>query len=403
VEDTGGPLVIRDTRIEGNQAAGSGGGIYFYDPDGDVTLERVTLTGNTAANRGGGVYLYYAYGGTVTIRNTTISGNSAAQGGGIYLYRSDAPVVIESSTISGNSASDHGGGISLYAPTAALDIRHSTVAGNSAAVAGGGLFIARYSATLDQTIVADNTAPSGADLGGDGAFEVRFSLIENTGGAPRIDLGGNVLGQDPQLGPLAGNGGPTETHLPAATSPAVDAGDPAFAPPPATDQRGLPRLAGARIDMGAVERTPAAGGTLRFSLSAFTVNENGAAATITVTRTGGSAGDVSVDFQTSDGTASQPADYLPAAGTLFWTSGDTAPKSFQVTIADDLLIEGNETVNLVLSNPQGGAELGSPLTAVLTIVEDDRAIAIIPTLGDAGKLLMAALVALAALLALRRR
>ena len=109
------------------------------------------------------------------------------------------------------------------------------------------------------------------------------------------------------------------------------------------------------------------------------------------------------DTGTSDGTASQPADYLPAAGTLFWTSGDTAPKSFQVTIVDDLLIEGNETVNLALSNPQGGAELGSPLTAVLTIVEDDRAIAVIPTLGDAGKLLMAALVALAALLALRRR
>jgi hypothetical protein len=45
-------------------------------------------------------------------------------------------------------------------------------------------------------------------------------------------------------------------HLPSPASPAIDAGDPAFVAPPSTDQRGLPRVSGARIDIGAAERQP---------------------------------------------------------------------------------------------------------------------------------------------------
>jgi hypothetical protein len=55
---------------------------------------------------------------------------------------------------------------------------------------------------------------------------------------------------------LAYNGGPTLTMAPATSSPVINAGNPAFAAPPATDQRGLPRVANGRVDMGAVEFTP---------------------------------------------------------------------------------------------------------------------------------------------------
>ena len=65
---------------------------------------------------------------------------------------------------------------------------------------------------------------------------------------------------NPQLGPLQNNGGPTLTHALLPNSPAINTGNPTFAPPPATDQRGVgfPRVQQARIDIGAFESTFAA-------------------------------------------------------------------------------------------------------------------------------------------------
>lgn len=404
VGSTGGPLLIQNTLISGNLAGNRGGGVYFSDPDDAVTLDQSTISGNTAGNQGGGLYLYSTDGGPFTIQSSTISGNSAVDGAGAFFYAPDDPVLIENTTVSGNTATGTGGGLHFYDAslyTGEIALRHSTIAGNEAAT-GGGVYVGNGSVTVDQTIVGDNTAGTDPDLanGVESTYEVRFSLIEAPGTANLNDNGGNILNQDPQLGPLADNGGPTRTHLPAGTSPAVNAGDPAFTPPPSTDQRGFPRVLSGRIDIGAVEL---GAGTLQFSLSGYTVNENGVTATIAVTRQGGSVGAVSVSYQTSNGTATQPADYQTAAGTLSWTDGDTAPKSFQVTIVDDVAVEGNETVNLTLSNPQG-ATLGSPSTAVLTILDNDVAAAeSIPTLGDAGKLLFAGLCGAAALLLLRRR
>jgi len=112
-------------------------------------------------------------------------------------------------------------------------------------------------------------------------------------------------------------------------------------------------------------------GVLQLSSVAYAVGEAGPTATITVTRTGGSDGAVSIDYATGDGTAGQPLDYLAASGTLSWADGDATGKSFTVTIQNDLLFEGNETVTLALSNPGGWAELGANAGAVLTITDDD--------------------------------
>ncbi|MEW6730990.1 MAG: Calx-beta domain-containing protein [Acidobacteriota bacterium] len=111
----------------------------------------------------------------------------------------------------------------------------------------------------------------------------------------------------------------------------------------------------------------AAAGTLQFSAATYSVMENGGSATITVTRTNGSEGTVTVDYATSDGTATAGADYTATTGTLSFGSGETT-KTFSVPVLADLLAEPNETVNLALSNPTGGATLGTPSTAVLTIV-----------------------------------
>src|SRR5439155_9640262 len=112
---------------------------------------------------------------------------------------------------------------------------------------------------------------------------------------------------------------------------------------------------------------------LQFNSATYSVNEGGGTATISLTRTGGSTGAVSVQYTTSNGSATAGQDYTATSGTLTWADGDSSPKSFTVPITNDTLNEANETVNVALSNPGGGATLGSPSTAVLTIVDDDPA------------------------------
>ena len=121
-----------------------------------------------------------------------------------------------------------------------------------------------------------------------------------------------------------------------------------------------------------IDDESAPSGNLAFTASAFSVNENGGQATISVSRTGGSSGAVSVDYSTADGSATA-ADYTERIGTLNWADGDTASKTFTIPITNDSLDEADETVNLALSNPTGGATLGNPSSAVLTIVDDDPA------------------------------
>ena len=108
-----------------------------------------------------------------------------------------------------------------------------------------------------------------------------------------------------------------------------------------------------------------------FSAATYSVAENGGSATITITRTGGSAGAVGVTVATSNGTATAPADYTAVTQTVSFAAGDTANKTVNIPIVDDAAVEANETVNLALSNPTGGATLGSPNTAVLTITDND--------------------------------
>jgi ribosomal protein L35AE/L33A len=113
-------------------------------------------------------------------------------------------------------------------------------------------------------------------------------------------------------------------------------------------------------------------GQLQFSNATYSVNENGGQVTITVTRTNGSDGPVNVNYATSNGSATAGSDYVAASGTLNFANGQTS-QTFTITILDDSAFEGNETVNLTLSSPGGGATLGTPNTAVLTIVDNDQA------------------------------
>jgi hypothetical protein len=117
------------------------------------------------------------------------------------------------------------------------------------------------------------------------------------------------------------------------------------------------------------DENPAA--VLQFSQASYTVAE-GSAATITVTRTGGTQGGVTVNYTTSNGTATAGQDYTVASGTLSFGAGVTS-RAFTVTTNQDSLAEAAETVTLTLSNPQGGGVLGTPNPSTLTITDNDVA------------------------------
>jgi hypothetical protein len=114
-------------------------------------------------------------------------------------------------------------------------------------------------------------------------------------------------------------------------------------------------------------------GVLDFSASNFSVDETAGTATINVSRTRGSSGPVAVNYSFTDGSATATLDYTPVTGTLLF--GDQQiTASFTVPILDDLIAEGNETFNVVLSAPTNGAALGPNSTATVTILDNERAV-----------------------------
>lgn len=139
-----------------------------------------------------------------------------------------------------------------------------------------------------------------------------------------------------------------------------------------TNDQGNTGLGGPLSASGSVGITVLDAGTLQLSAATYSVAEEVAAgfAAVTVTRTGGSAGTVTINYATSNGTATAGADYTAASGTLTFLNGETS-KTFNVPILDDVLDEADETVNLTLSGPTGSADLGATNTAVLTIVDND--------------------------------
>lgn len=108
-------------------------------------------------------------------------------------------------------------------------------------------------------------------------------------------------------------------------------------------------------------------GTLQFGLATFNATENQANGTITVTRTNGSTGIVSINFATIDGgTAVAGTDYTPTSGTLTFNPAETS-KTFNIPLLDDRVADGNRTVLVQLTSPSGGAVLGTPSQTTLSI------------------------------------
>ncbi|MBX7106635.1 MAG: hypothetical protein K1X57_21350, partial [Gemmataceae bacterium] len=256
VNSVTGTLNISSTTISGNTATSNdGGGINASNST--LSINQSTIAGNSAGGNGGGLN---QVAGSVSVTNSTVSGNRGNQGGGVRCDTVATTMLIQNSTVANNTAAD-GGAFRLSNCNGQLLLRNSTVVGNSASVNGGG--INRFSGTgtiaLESTILsgnldADNSAP---DVENNGTtFSRKNSAVGSSAGLTAdSDLLGNLPFQahaNLKLGPLANNGGPTQTMLPAIDSPLLDQGvNPASL---TLDQRGtgFPRVIGL-IDIGAVE------------------------------------------------------------------------------------------------------------------------------------------------------
>jgi hypothetical protein len=114
--------------------------------------------------------------------------------------------------------------------------------------------------------------------------------------------------------------------------------------------------------------------TVQFSAPMYRISEASKSLTIMVKRTGSSTGTATVDYAVTGGSAMNGVDYslLPAPGTLTFAAGEVT-KTITITIASDTVSEGNETVDLALSNATGGVQVGTPGITIATIKDNDVA------------------------------
>jgi len=233
------PLVIdKDLTISGPGAgslivSGSSTRILQVSAGSTLTLQHLTLTGGIADNGGA---LLADSGTTTTITGCVFSANTATANGGAI--SSSGAMTVSDTLLSGNSAV-YGGAIFA----------------NSAAVRGGGAENAG-TLTFKNSIVADNSAPTGPEIYGSVTSQGYNLIRVTTDAVIGGDTTGNITGQNPILGTLANNGGPSFTMALLSGSPAIGAGTCTGAP--TADQRGMARPQNVTCDMGAYERGAAA-------------------------------------------------------------------------------------------------------------------------------------------------
>ena len=263
-----GRMSLFSSVITGNTAGANGGGVYdgATNPEEFLKITNCTISNNVANadlnNTGYGGGVYAETGTETTIEGSTINGNEVritatpvdstrSDGGGIW---SDGLIRINRSTISGNTARVDFGGVRVPHNFNDTVVTNSTIVGNTAGRAGGGIGkdycnLSCTSLTLGNTIVAKNVGGSQPDLihSGNpnndrdtGISSLGYNLIGSTAGAPRYAAQPtDIIGVDPNLGPLADNGGLTPTHALQPGSPAIEKGFRSFPNTAASDQRGV--------------------------------------------------------------------------------------------------------------------------------------------------------------------
>ncbi len=286
----GASLVLTGSTISGGSAGSLGGGIYV-GLGATGTIMNSTVSGNTVAaggGQGGGIFTA----GTTSITGTTITANTVGTGGYGGGISDSGSLAVANSTVTGNTVTSGGTGGGIYGvgDVHTISVANATIDANSSS-AGANLYFftpsfptppppprstplsgamgrpvntAQPSLTapgFENTIVADASG-GGSNCASNDQMPASngHNLEDDTGASTSIGTCGfstathDLVGVNPELGPLADNGGPTQTMALVANSPAVDAG--ATITAISTDQRGFPRPQppGGAFDIGAYEQ-----------------------------------------------------------------------------------------------------------------------------------------------------
>jgi predicted outer membrane repeat protein len=271
----GGTLIITQAQFN-NNTAHFGAGIFATSST--LTISDAKFSNNTAHYYGGGIRVTN---GSLTITDSSFSGNQAGLiGGGICNLYGTAALTLTNLTFQGNSADAGGGFASLPSSDSALNLTNSTFKENTVGYGGAGVFLRQNTGTLNHLSFQGNTSTNGQGgalynsgasptiqnsiFWGDGSeifndstsgYGVSTPLIKDSVIATGCPVGAScthVISADPKLGPLADNGGSTQTMALLPGSSAIDVGG-LNSTCAATDQRGLSRPQGNGCDMGAFE------------------------------------------------------------------------------------------------------------------------------------------------------
>lgn len=241
-----GSVIMTRVQFIGNEAYFGGGlenllnaNIYestFHRNTGQLSIDRPT--------RGGAIS--NLAGASLTLSNSTLSRNSAVLGGGLF---NQGRASILNSTISTNGG--RGGGIANVGPGAEggrLEVVSSTITNNN----GLGIFTIFFPGPVELrgTIVAGNRDAPRAPANCEGGITSSRESLEDLNTCGLVGAG-DIFNTDPLLGPLADNGGPTQTHALLAGSPAIDAAPSRYE---RRDQRDYPRPMFGASDIGAYEK-----------------------------------------------------------------------------------------------------------------------------------------------------
>ncbi|MCC5866142.1 MAG: choice-of-anchor D domain-containing protein [Wenzhouxiangella sp.] len=344
-------LTVERCLIEDNSSAGDGGGIGSFTlaaTTAELTVRDSTFTGNHAT-WGGAIAQYAQFGGSSLgeISNSTISNNASTNDGAgidsdVLSGSGSNQLTLINTTIHGNSSSRSGGGVSSVLAGSIFRYRNTIVAGNTAAVTGNDFF---------QSNLGSDTVFQGGNLIGNNAGLIFFTSHSSD----QIGTPGSPI--NPLLGPLANNGGPTPSHLPAPGSPAIDGGLNLFCP--AADQRGQTRPVdgngngSAICDSGAVEiqSDEIVDVSMAFdppSLDFAEVEVGGSAATLSVSLVNTGDADLSgLAFDLSDAAFAISSDDC--------SSGIPIGESCEVLISFAPSETGAAGANLAVSSIQGAA------------------------------------------------
>jgi len=275
IYDGGTPITITDSVLSGNSGGAAGGALYAEDSN--ATIQRVAVIGNKAGSAGGGIAIIASSATHVTIENSTIQSNIAgADGGGIY--SAGALLTLRRSLLTQNQGNS-GDGIQNYGTATITNTTISENGNHAGGGQGGGIFNHATMALVNVTVSANeasNFSGDGGNIYNTGTLTAQNTLVNEAltsgdcGGSPITSLGHNLefaqfssspcfsavdttnVFADPKLGPLADNGGPTFTQALGQGSAAINAGITIAGVK--VDERGVPRPAGPKPDIGAYER-----------------------------------------------------------------------------------------------------------------------------------------------------